>query len=457
MSAFLFIAATIALLVFINGLYVAAEFATVAARKTRVSQLAGTGNRAAQALLTVLEDGVMLDKYVAACQLGITASSLVLGAYGQRSLAPALTPLLTDLLGGVVSPAQAETLATTITATGVLVFITILQVVLGELTPKSLAVQYPEQVAMGVITPMRWSLRILRPFIWFFNGSGNLILRLLGQEHGEGHGAHIHSPEEIELLVTESHEGGLLDRDEQQMLRNAFRLRELHAQEVMVHRTRMLAMPVDSLVDDVLSTAIDAGYSRIPLYEESIDNIVGFVHIKDVYRLYVRQQGALTDIMRQVIRVPELLSVIDIWEKLQTRRQYVAVVFDEYGGTAGLITFEDLIEEVLGELQDEFDNETAMMSQSNGRLYLRSDVLVSDVNEYFGFSLPDENAVTVGGLVLSELGHPPHEGDVALVGEVEIRVEGMEDLGMTEVSIPLSAASSDHVTDVHEWGVSEDE
>jgi putative hemolysin len=455
--------AALALLIFINGLFVAAEFATVSARRTRISQMAGSGNRLAKILYPIVSDSQVLDRYVAACQLGITASSLVLGAFGQNFIASRLIePLASTLIwfdsqvGGINLSTElaATALATSIAVTFVLLLLTLLQVVLGELFPKSVAIQYPERMALATVAPVSWAMVIFRPLIWLFNGSGNLVLKLMRVDTQTSH-TRIHSPEEIEILVTESHEGGLLDDEERQMLRNAFRLRDLTARQVMVHRTRIVSAPVESNVVELLEIALEVGHTRIPLYQETIDNILGFVHIKDLFRLHVNGNENLAEILRDVVHVPETLPIVDVLETLRTKRQYMAIVFDEFGGTAGLVTYEDLIEEIFGELQDEFDDETALISlDDKGRIYLRGDLLVSDVNEYLQLKLPDV-ADTLGGLMLSELGRPPHEGDEVIVNDTTIRVESMEDRSVSEVSIQkvLTEVSSQ----LGEWEVASHE
>lgn len=459
MRALILTSFAILILIFINGLFVAAEFATVSARRTRISQMAGSGNRLAKMILPIMENSVALDRYVAACQLGITASSLVLGALGQNYIALGLVGPMTSLLVrlepivgnfGITNVQAAEAAATPIAVTGVLIFLTTLQVVLGELFPKSVAIQYPERVALATAVPVTWSVQLMRPLIWFFNGSGNLILRLFGFDAHGGH-SKAHSPAEIEILVTESHEGGLLNDEKRQMLRNAFRLRELTARQVMVHRTRIVAAPVESSVVELMQIALEVGHTRIPLFQDTLDNFIGFVHIKDVFRLHVSGRENLAEILREVVYVPETMPVVDVWETLSDKRQYMAVVFDEFGGTAGLITFEDLIEEIFGELQDEFDDESALISlDAEGRIYLRGDLLVSDVNEYLSLELPDV-ADTLGGLVLSELGRPPKVGDEVKTGNSVIRVETMDDRSVTEVS--LLPGSSDVIAQIGEWEV----
>jgi CBS domain containing-hemolysin-like protein len=443
MTAIIFITAAVALMIFFNALYVGAEFATVSSHRTRISQMAAGGNKMAALLLPIMENPVSLDNYVAACQIGITISSLVLGAFGQNVISGYLdAPLI--YLG--LSEAAAHSVSIII----VLICITVLQVIMGELFPKSVAIQFPENVALALVVPMRISLVLFTPLIWLFNGSGTLVLRLIGKKPHEG--AQIHSPEEIELLVAESYESGLLDDEERQMLRNAFRLRDLTARQVMVHRTRLVTATKKDSLETVINLAIDAGYTRIPLIGESIDDVVGFVHVKDLFRRHVNGRSDMESAIREVIYVPETMPVLDVWERLNVGGNYLAIVFDEYGGTAGMITFEDLIEEIFGELQDEFDDEMALIARDReGRVYLRGDLLISDVNEYLELNLPNEGADTLSGLLFSQLGRSPNVADEVAFGETQIRVEAMEDLGVSEVSLQLPP--TEDVTPFSEWEV----
>jgi putative hemolysin len=463
MSTVIVIVAIVAIMIFFNALYVGAEFATVAARKTRINQLAAEGSRPARLLLPIVQDSHAMDRYVAACQIGITISSLVLGAFGQSAIASRLGEPFTRLLQTVepvllwvgmdTADLLVEAAAFSLAALLVLAVLTMLQVLVGELFPKSVAVQYPEQVALAVIYPMLITLRLFKYLINFFNGSANVLLRLMGREIGDvRHG--IHSPEEIEILMTESHEVGFLDEIERQMLRNALRMRELTARQVMLHRTKLVAAPVDSSVVELMELVLEAGFSRIPLYKDSIDNIVGFVHIKDLFRLHVQGKSEIQSIIREVAYVPETLPIGQVWEILNSKRKYLAIVFDEYGGTAGVLTFEDLIEEIFGELQDEFDDEMKLVARGDkeGRIYyLRGDLLVSDVNEYLKLSLPTE-ADTLSGLAFSTLGRAPEVGDELSFEGVTIRIEKMEDLGVAEVSLTLASPLMGPLT---EWEVAE--
>ncbi len=447
--------AIVGLTLFLAGLYVAAEFAIGSAHRTKIHQLATQDDALARILLPILEDNQRLDRYVAACQIGITLSTLVLGAFAQTVIAGWLAGPLSQLLNGALDPAAAARLGHALAVILVLLFIGGLQVILGELFPKSVALQYPEAVARAVAWPMRISLFLFALPIWLFRATARLILRLLGLKEEDLLGR-AHSPEEIELLVTTSHEGGLLDDNERRLLRNALRMRDLTARQVMVHRTRIASAPEDITPLELMQMAIDAGYSRIPIHRESIDDIVGFVHVKDVFRLYNEGKTDVREVIRNVVYVPETLSINDVWDQLDLQNRYLAIVFDEFGGTAGLLTLEDLIEEIFGELQDEFDDEAAVIARDKeGRIYLRGDLLISDVNEYLDLDLPEATADTLSGLVFSLLGRPPVVGDEAWIEEIMVRVEVMEDLGVGEVSLLLPPSDED--SRFTEWDIADHE
>lgn len=441
MTTLLIITAVTVLMIGLTALYVAAEFATVSARRTRVSQIAADGDRLARMLLPIMENPQQLDTYIAACQLGITASSLVLGFYGQSVIAGALTPLLSGL-GGLQTLA-----AESVAATVVLIVLTVLSMVFGELLPKSLALRYPERTALFTVVPMRWSMLLFRPLIALFNGAGNLILRLLGIPPAS-HTAHVHSPEEIELLVGESAKGGLLDADERQLLRNAFRVGDLTAAQVMIPRTRLVVAPFATPLADLIHLATTSEYSRIPVYGDTIDDIKGIVHIKDLYRLHVEGRDDVPSVLRTVPFVPTSKAAVDVWNQLRTDRSYVAIVFDEFGGTAGMITTEDLIEEIFGELQDESDAEASLITTDpDGHVRLHGEVLVVDVNAQFGLALPTAQSNTVGGLVMELLGRLAQPGDQVEMGGALLRVEGVSGRTVREVVLTLPPASTSTTPD----------
>ncbi len=420
----------IAGLIAVNALYVAAEFAAVSVRRGRVRQLAEEGSARARQLLPVLEDARRLDRYVAACQIGITLSSLVLGAFGQATLARQLGPLFVRL--GAFGEAAAQSTAAVI----VLVGLTALQVVLGELVPKSLALQYPTQAALSTVLPMRWSLWLFAGFIAVLNGSGLLVLRLLGVSEA-GH-RHIHSPDEIDLLIAESRNGGLLEPDEQRRLRRALRLGTRRVHQLMVPRTLLAMVKVDRPPDDVLREVTGGPYTRLPVYEGSPDNIIGLLHTKDLVARYVEQGtiGSLREVIRPALAVPESLTAEGLLRRFREERTQQAVVVDEYGGVAGLVTLEDVLAEVLGEVGDEFKRAETHQARPvrlpDGRVRLPGLLRLDEAEPWLGVLWQGE-ADTIGGRVVEALGHLPEPGEQATINGVVVEVEGVAHHAVTSV------------------------
>jgi CBS domain containing-hemolysin-like protein len=337
----------IVLLILLTALYVAAEFATVSVRRSRLRRMAEDGHALASRLLPIVEDAHALDRYIAASQVGITLSSLILGAYGQATIAPRVAPWL-ERYGGF-DAAAAESTA----AISVLLFLTTLSVVVGELVPKSLALQMPTETALFTFHPMRWSLTIFSQSISLLNGSGILVLKLL-RVPATGH-RHVHSPEEIELLIAESRDGGLLEPLEQVRLHRALRLGLRTARQLMVPRTRFSAVEASTPDEEVLRIVAASPFSRLPVYRESVDNIIGILHTKDVIARYV-QGGALSipQLLRPIVRVQETTPADRLLTFLRDRRSHQAIVVDANGAIVGLITLEDVVSELLGGVPDEF-------------------------------------------------------------------------------------------------------
>jgi putative hemolysin len=431
----LVILTVIVALLLINALYVAAEFATLSSRRARLAQMAEEGNPLAGLILPIVEDPRRLDATIAACQLGITLSSLVLGFYAQAELSPIVAPWLEQL--GISSGATALSLAATV----VLVTLTGFQVIIGELVPKNIAVQYPERLAMLTAAPMRWSLFIFQPLIWLFNGSSQLLLRLFGIEPVREH-VHIHSAEEIAILVEESGAGGLLARQERRLIENTLWMRRSSVRQLMVPRTRVLAASADTPSDQLFSLLANSYFSRLPLYDGSIDNIVGVVHLKDLLCLRARGEMSSANVRQEMapaLFIPESMPADVAFGLLQHKRYHVAIVLDEFGGTAGIITLEDLIEEIFGEVQDEFDQEVPLFRVLPGnRVLVRWDWLVEDLNELLDLRLPSEAADTIGGLVLSQLAHVPEVGEIVEIAGASLRVERVEGKGVAAVSLPAT-------------------
>ncbi len=430
----------VTLMIGLNALYVAGEFATVSARKSRVSQMANSGNRLAKIVLPVLEDHHKLDNYIAASQVGITLSSIVLGIYAQREIAPLLEPLLASL------PFVSELAAAGVAYIVVLVVLTVLQVVLGELVPKTIAIQYPEKTALWTAIPMRWSADIiLRPLIVVLNGSGTLLMRLLGIHQAEGH-KHVHSPEEIQFLLTQSHAGGLLAEQEHQLLESAFRFGKLQVGEVVVPRPRIIAADVSSPLAEILRLAAQSDYTRIPVYRGDIDHIVGFVHLKDLFRLsYEGKTTDVSSIVRETAYVHESSFLDDVWTVLNKERSYMAIVFDEHGGTVGMITREDILEQIFGEVQDEFDEaERPPIRKLDEHSYcVRGDISVNYLNDRLHLSLVSDDAYTIGGYILNELGQLPEVGDEIRSGSITLTVNSVEDRAIAEVLLTIHQPTAD--------------
>ncbi|MCB9134558.1 MAG: HlyC/CorC family transporter [Anaerolineales bacterium] len=423
----------ITILILLNALYVAAEFSAVSARRARLTQLAEGGQPVASHLLDIIEDPHQLDRYVATCQLGITVTSLILGYYGQAALSPVLAPLFIRYGG------MAEVASLSISATVVLLILTVAQVLLGELVPKNIGIQYPEKLAIYTAAPLRWSMFLFQPLIWIFNGSGQILMRLMGREIIAEH-IHIHAPDEIAMLVDESTQGGLIKKEEQRLLKNTLELREAMVRQIMIPRTQMLAAADNMGVEELFKYLADSPFSRLPLYRGNIDNIVGVVHLKDLLCLNQHlEHKNIGEIMRPVPFFPETTPVKTVFSVLQRRHLQAAIVLDEYGGTAGMVTLEDLIEEIFGEIQDEFDvHIPAYRMAGEDRLVIRGDTLVADLNERLELELPEEELDTIGGLVLNAFGDVPTTGDEVTIEKNIFRVEKMRGRGITLVSLGLA-------------------
>lgn len=421
--------AVIALLILLTGLYVAAEFAAVSARRSRLRRLAEDGNALAARILPVLEDPRELDRYIAASQVGITLSSLILGAYGQATLAPRLAPLLERV--GSMQPATAHSAAAAI----VLVLLTTLAVIVGELVPKSLALQNPTGTALFTVMPMRWSMHAFSWSISLFNGSGVLLLKLFGVP-STGH-RHVHSPEEIELLIAESRDGGLLEPQEQVRLHRALRLGLRTARQLMVPRARLATVDADLPFDQVLRIVAASPYSRLPVYRGSIEVIVGILHIKDVVARYVQAGATLSvaSLLRPIVRVPESMPADRLLAFLRERRCHQALVLDSQGAVAGLITLEDVVAELLGGVADEFKSvHVRPIRLSDGRLRISGSMRLDQAAPLVGAAWPGSDE-TVARHLAAAIGRIPEPGEEFDVEGTHLEVEAVEGEAITSVIV----------------------
>ena len=412
-------ALVVTLLILLTGLYVAAEFAAVSVRRSRLRQMAQEGNTLATRLLPILESPAHLDRYIACCQVGITLTSLILGAYGQARLAAALTPVLTAW--GDLQVAAAQSVAAGV----VLVGLTVLHMVIGELLPKSLALQLPTQVALVTFLPMRLSERVFAWFIAFLNGSGWVVLRLLGVKP-TGH-RHIHSPEEIRYLIAESGEGGLLEPEEQVRLHRALGLSQRIARELMVPRTRIFAFERSTTVEDAIRKAVDLPFTRSPVYDGSLDRVLGLVHAKDLAKArFSGAGGTIETLVRPILAVHEQLTADRVLSLMKSKGGVMAVVVDEFGGTSGLITIGDVLAELLGDVGDEFKpGDRVPQRRPDGAVSLPGDLPLYEAPHWVGTRWEGDSD-TVGGLVAERLGRIARKGDVLEIDGVRVEVEAVE-------------------------------
>lgn len=425
----------ILLMVVANALYVAAEFATVGSRKSRVQELAENGNRAAAGLLAILQDPKRLDNYVAGCQVGITLSSLVAGAYGQAQLTPLLTPAL-GAIGGAVAAVII-----------VLLIVTILQVILGELLPKTVALRYPETLAIATLWPMKVSLLIFKPLIFIFNGTAFALMRVFRLSNEHGH-THVHSPDELEGLYRESAAGGLIDADERNMLAGALGLSSRTVREILTPRTRLTTIAASETVGDALARIAKEPFSRFPVTGPSTEEIVGIVHIRALFAAFERDPAALVEtVARPPLVVAEMMSVPKLWQILRKNGRRTAMVINEYGSVAGMVTLEDALEEVFGEIQDEFDQEEdPVIARDEGRS-VRGDMNLAALADRYDIDLPEDRADTIGGLVWHELGRLPAVGDTVDLSDTPytLKVEAMAGYAVQRVLVREEIVQEDEV------------
>jgi CBS domain containing-hemolysin-like protein len=343
----MFLAGTIiVLLILLTALYVAAEFAAVGARRSRLRRLAEDGHPLAARILPVVEDARELDRYIAVSQIGITLSSLILGAYGQATLAPRVSPLL-ERYG--LEARSAESTAAVL----VLLVLTVLAMVLGELVPKSIALQDPTRTAIFTVLPMQWSLRLFSKSIAVLNGSGVLLLKLMGVPP-TGH-RHVHSPEEIELLIAESRDGGLLEPAEQVRLHRALRLGLRTARQLMVPRERVAMVDAVTPFADVVQLVAASPYSRLPVYRDNPENVIGILHTRDLAIRSVQPDPPATvaPLLRPIVRAADTMAVDRLLAFMREKRSHQALVTGERGAIVGLVTLEDVLSELLGGVGDE--------------------------------------------------------------------------------------------------------
>lgn len=403
-------------LVFLNGFFVAAEFAIVKVRSSQIDIRTNVNKAVSAAAKNVLNH---LDSYLAATQLGITLASLGLGWVGEEVATELFRELFTAM-----NIAISDGALRSLSVTAAFAFITVMHIVFGELAPKSIAIRYPASVTFGVALPLRVFYFVFRPFIWGLNGFANFLLRIIGIKGI--HGNEIHSEEELKMIITESEEGGAIEQTEREMIQNVFDFDDRRVWDILNQRKNISAISSDMSVPDMISYAIQEGYSRYPVYEGDIDNIKGIVYAKDLMRLMA---GGNTDqtiipLIRTAYFIPESKKIKDVLRDLQRRHLQMAIVTNEVGEVAGIVTMEDILEELVGEIQDEYDNEKPYVEKtSENTFWVNAHYKVSDINKYIPYRFEEsEHYDTLSGLITYKFQEELKEGSVIRLLHYDITI-----------------------------------
>lgn len=421
----------IVVLIALNALFVAAEFAIIGVRRSRIEQLVREGNRSASWVAANLANPGAMDRYIATAQLGITLASLGLGMYAEPAIAHLIEPPLHDIFG--LEGAIVHTLSFTIA----LSFITYLHVVAGEMVPKSLSLQDAERMVLLLALPMRLIERLFYIPVRVLNYIGVLVIRMVGIAPVR-EGARLYSPDELEYIVSESATVGLLEEREQELVANIFDFTERRVVHVMTPRPKMTAIPLDISAEDLRTFFTETPHTRLPVYQDRIDRILGVLHLKD----YVRQQLSgdpfdLRAIIRAVPFVLELQYAVRVLETFRTMHQHMAIVMDEHGSVVGLVTLEDLLEEVVGEVRDEFDTGEGEPLQmiAPGQYLVDGTLSLLDLSDELGIDVGDQDVTTIGGLVMALLGRMAEVGDSIETEDFRCIVEALDGLAITRVRV----------------------
>lgn len=433
------------LLVALNAFFVSVEFAAVTSRRSRIELMAGSGNQAARIVKTWLENPTARDRLIAASQLGITMVSLALGAVGEHTFQVLLEPLFLKLN----IPASYQVLTQLIAALPLilaLIIVTSLHVVLGEQVPKVATLHDPEKMALFAAKPMQLFSTIFKWFISLLDWTTRQVLGWAGIEMMGEHTL-MYSVEEIKHILSESEEGGVIEPPEREMLDAIFDLGDLFARQVMVPRTEIVAVEANTPLPEIISLISKSTYTKFPVYEDNLDQILGIVHVKDMLQAMQSEDCntcTARSLAREAIYVPETTPVSSLLQKFRANRQHIAIVLDEYGGTAGLVTLEDLLEEIVGEVSDPFDiAKPEFQTLPDGSILVDGLTQIEEVNDQLGLHLQDPHYDTIAGYMLGRLGRIPHLKD-AVDGEgIRLQVESMDGLRIARLRLtPLDKPAS---------------
>ncbi len=423
--------AIILILVLANGLFVAAEFAIVGAPRASVEHQATQGSRLAQRVLRVLENPRLQDRYIATTQVGISVASLGLGMYGEHWLADQIEPWFVrfETVGWIASHTVASVIAVAI--------LTYLHIVIGEMVPKALALQKADKTALYVSPLIRGLQHAILPLVVSLNGVGNRLLRLAGIERREVDRERYHTAEELEFIVRESQEGGLLRGEAGEILRDLFEFGDRTAGEVMVPRVLLTGIPVGAEPDELRAIVRSHPHTRYPVYSGDLDNIIGSLHIKEILRHLVSNQPVAARDARALPYVPGPAYLDEVLAAMRRFRAQMAIVMDQHGGTAGLVTIEDIFEEVVGDIEDEARARRPIVREADGRVRVRGTVRLDEAGEALGSSIEYEKVTTISGLVLLLLNRPAQAGDVVTWRNVRIEVTSTAGRGVGEAILSV--------------------
>ena len=419
------------LLLLVNAFFVAAEFAIVRARKAKIEQLTKDGNVDAKLALKALED---MNFFIAAVQVGVTIASIGIGWFGSPTIEKMMAPLINHF-------PSAQAYLVPLTAVIAFVVITFMHVVIGEQVPKCIALQYPERISLYVAKPMDIFMTISKPFVWCLNKACNLILHVFKIPVSSARV--VHTIEDLDLLVDTSYDEGVLNETEKDMLHNMFKFSDLTAREVMIPRTDMICVPIDMSLDELNKIATENQYTRYPVYDGDIDHITGLIHVKDLYSLAIKDQVCpIKAIQRKIMLVPETITMDNLVLEFKKRKGQMAIVVDEFGGTSGLVTLEDVIEEIFGDVQDEFDveeEETDEVKEVAPNTYIANSMMrLDEFAEFFGINekeIDDDDIDTIGGLVVKLLGRIAEVNDTAEFNNLTFVVKEVDGARITKLEI----------------------
>jgi CBS domain containing-hemolysin-like protein len=425
----------VVVLIAINAYFVATEFALVAVRRTRIEQRLRGGDRRAKFVSEALDHP---DDFISAAQLGITVASIAIGYIAEDSIHALILPYLTKIhfsIPFINASITGHIISTFLT----LLIVTYLHVVLGEQVPKMVAIQKAEPIALWTTRPTQIVGLVFRPFIKIMSGSASGIMRMMGLEPTGVHSV-AHSPEEIRMLVEQSHQEGEIEAEQEQMIHGVFEFPETLAREIMTPRPDIIALDVNATMDEVMNLLIEEGHSRIPVYEENLDNLVGVLLVKDLLPYMAGTKGeafVLRELLREPYFVPDTKRISELLVELRTKNVHMAIVLDEFGGTEGIVTLEDLLEEIVGEIYDEYDiAEPDFTVTPEGDVIIDGGASIDEVNDRFGMDLSSEDFDTIGGFIFGALGRVPQNGDsIHVDGSGELRVEGTEERRVTAVRL----------------------